>query len=214
MKTRNTPTLLVLILAGFLALSAAHAQGQMIGINILLNQPVTNSIIQDLGAHGQVLDVLPQINGVTLRARSSELSTIQRLPYVAGANRDEHGDLASGTNYWNLDAINVTDFGATPPRVVGYDGAGVYIAVIDTGLPFNWRAYFPEERIAVELARSFGAEAESEGRFRASRRHGSGTRMAMESRLRASFSDFATICRIRRCLRPSMEWRRKRPSSR
>jgi subtilisin family serine protease len=158
MKTRNTPTVLLAIIAGFLALGATRvqAQGQMIGINVLLNQPPSNSILQDLGAHGQVLDVLPQINGLTMRAQASELFTIQALPYVAGANRDEQGDLASGTNYWSLDAINVTDFGATPPRVVGYDGAGVYIAVIDTGLPFNWRAYFPEERIAVELARSFG----------------------------------------------------------
>jgi hypothetical protein len=155
MKTRNTLTLLVPILAGCLALSAAHAQGQMIGINVLLNQPATNSVLQDLGAHGQVLDVLPQINGVTLRAQTSELSTIQSLPYVAGASRDEQSDLLSGANDWNLDAVNVTDFGTTPPRVVGYDGAGVYIAVIDSGLPFNWRAYFPEERIAVDLARGF-----------------------------------------------------------
>jgi subtilisin family serine protease len=125
----------------------------MIGINVVLNQPVTNSVLQDLGAHGQVLDVLPQINGVTLRAQTSELSTIQSLPYVAGASRDEQSDLLSGANDWNLDAVNVTDFGAG--RVVGYDGAGVYIAVIDSGLPFNWRAYFPEERIAVDLARGF-----------------------------------------------------------
>jgi subtilisin family serine protease len=161
MKTRNTTILLVAIVTGFLPLSATNAQGQMIGINVLLNQPPSNSILQDLGAHGQVLDVLPQINGVTLRARSSELSTIQSLPYVAGANPDGQVDLlqndfSDGTNYWNLDAVNVTDFAATPPRVVGYDGDGVYIAVIDTGLPFNWRAYFPEERIAVNLARSFG----------------------------------------------------------
>ncbi len=153
MKTRNTPTLLVAIVAAFLTLGATRAQGQMIGINVLLNQPVTNNILQDLGAHGQVLDVLPQINGLTMRAQASELSTIQSLPYVAGANPDEQGDLASGTNYWNLDAVNVTDFGMG--RVVGYDGQGVYIAVIDSGLPFNWRAYFPEERIAEEFARGF-----------------------------------------------------------
>ena len=124
MKTRNTLTLLVTIVAGFLALAAtrAQAQNQMIGINVLLNQPVTNSILQDLGAHGQVLDVISQINGVTLRARSSELSTIRALPYVAGANADEQGEnFASGANYWSLDAVNVTDFGRSG-RIVGYDG--------------------------------------------------------------------------------------------
>ena len=148
----------ILILA-FTLLSAANAQGQMIGINVHLNQPPSNSILQDLGAHGQVLDVIPQIHGVTMRAQPSELSAIQALPYVAGANPDTQGyaenDFSAGTNYWNLDAVNVTDFGTTPPRVVGYDGDGVYVGVIDSGLPFNWRAYFPEERIAVELARGF-----------------------------------------------------------
>jgi subtilisin family serine protease len=163
MKTRNTPTLLVAIVAGFLALSAANAQGEMIGINVLLNQPPSNNILQDLGTHGQVLDVLPQIHGVTLRAHASELSTIQALPYVQGANPDETSDLASGANHWSLDAVNVTDFGTTPPRVIDYDGAGVYIAVIDTGLPSNWRAYFPEERIAVEFARGFGGGGGTRG---------------------------------------------------
>ena len=156
MKTRNTLTLLATILVGFLTVGATRvqAQGQMIGINVHLNQPPSNSILQDLGRHGQVLDVISQINGVTLRARSSELSTIQSLPYVAGANPDTQGDLMSGTNFWSLDAVNVTDFATG--RTVGYDGTGIYIAVIDTGLPFNWRAYFPEERIAVQYARGFG----------------------------------------------------------
>jgi subtilisin family serine protease len=160
MKTRNTLTPLVAIVACVLALNAspAQAQEQMIGINVLLNQPPSESILQDLGAQGQVLDVLPQINGVTLSAQASELSAIQALPYVEGANPDSQGDLASdfsgGADDWNLDAVNVTDFGTT--RIVDYDGEGVYIAVIDSGLQFNWRAYFPEERIAVEFARSFG----------------------------------------------------------
>src|SRR4029450_12533616 len=133
----------------------------------LLNQPVTDTILQDLGTHGQVLDVISQINGVTLREQSSELSTIQTLPYVAGADPDaqvyEQSDFSAGTNYWNLDAVNVTDFGATPPRVVGYDGDGAYVGVIDTGLPFNWRDYFPEERIAVEFARGFGGGGGNRG---------------------------------------------------
>src|SRR5215510_13007542 len=144
MKNRTQLTKIILLLAVLLTLGAAQAQatGQMIGINVLLNQPVTESILQDLGAHGQVLDVISQINAVTLRARSSELSTIQGLSYVAEANADEQGNLESGANYWSLDAVNVTDFGTG--RTVGYDGTDVYIAVIDTGLPFNWREYFPE----------------------------------------------------------------------
>jgi subtilisin family serine protease len=162
MKNRTQLTKIILLFAVLLTLGAAgaQAQNQMIGINVLLNQPATDNILRDLGRHGQVLDVISQINGVTLRARSSELSAIQTLPYVAGANPDTQGhaesDFSAGTNHWNLDAVNVTDFGATPPRVVGYDGEGVYVGVIDSGLPFNWRAYFPEERIAVEFARSFG----------------------------------------------------------
>jgi subtilisin family serine protease len=156
----------ILILALTLV-SPANAQGQMIGINVLLNQPPNESILQDLGAHGQVLDVLPQIHGVTIRARASELSTIQALPYVEGANPDATFDLSSeqdlsdGANHWALDAVNVTDFGTT--RTVDYDGEGVYVGVIDSGLPFNWRAYFPEERIAVEHARSFGGGGGNRG---------------------------------------------------
>jgi subtilisin family serine protease len=162
MKNRTQLTRIILLLVALLTLGTAQAQAQnqLIGINVLLNQPVTQSILQDLGAHGQVLDVISQINGVTLRARSSELSTIQTLPYVTGANPDTQGyaesDFSAGTNYWNLDTVNVTDFGATPPRIVDYDGEGVYVGVIDSGLPSNWRAYFPEERIAVEFARGFG----------------------------------------------------------
>jgi subtilisin family serine protease len=156
----------ILILALTLV-SPANAQGEMIGINVLLNQPPNESILQDLGAHGQVLDVLPQIHGVTIRAQASELSTIQALPYVEGANPDATFDLSSeqdlsdGANHWALDVVNVTDFGTT--RTVGYDGEGVYVGVIDSGLPFNWRAYFPEERIAVEFARSFGGGGGNRG---------------------------------------------------
>src|SRR6266536_58906 len=170
MKNRTQLTKIILLLAVvLLTLGAtwAQAQNQMIGINVVLNQPPSNNILRDLGAHGQVLDVISQINAVTLRARSSELATIQTLPYVAGANPDTEGyaesDFSAGTNYWNLDAVNVTEFGTTPPRVVGYDGDGVYMAVIDSGLPFNWRAYFPEERIAVEFARSFGGGGGNRG---------------------------------------------------
>lgn len=48
---------------------------------------------------------------------------------------------------WDLDLINVESVSQT--------GAGVYIAVLDTGLAPNWRDYFPANRIAVQLAAGF-----------------------------------------------------------
>jgi subtilisin family serine protease len=136
-----------------------------IGINIVLAGDITNEILADLESYGTVLDLLPQIDALTMRVEESQLAMIQALPYIAGASADgevelgstahvQMDDLGDGANVWNLDAINVTDFGVG--RTVEYDGSGVYVAVIDDGLPSNWREYFPEERIAAEFARSFG----------------------------------------------------------
>jgi subtilisin family serine protease len=145
----------------------------MIGINVLLNQAVSDAALADLNLHGQVLDLIPEINAVTLRAHISDLPAIQALPYVAAADQDmpAHAfesddtvpvpDFATGANMWNLDAINVTDFGAA--RTVAYDGEGVYVVVIDSGLPHSWRAYFPEERIASQFARGFSGGGGEQG---------------------------------------------------
>jgi subtilisin family serine protease len=137
-----------------------------IGVNVVLNTEVTDAILADLGTHGLVRDVMYEIQGVTLRAKASELDIIRALSYVSAANPDSERDGApidtvAATNFtdgrstWDLDAINVTDYGFNN-RQVAYDGTGVYVAVLDTGLLDSWRQYFPEERIAVEYARCFG----------------------------------------------------------
>ena len=48
---------------------------------------------------------------------------------------------------WDADMIN--------SDISGYTGAGVYVAVLDTGLAPNWKDYFPEERIAQHLGKGF-----------------------------------------------------------
>ena len=161
------------LVAGVLTFQPAHAESRHIGINVLLNQAVTDALLADLGTHGQVLDVIPEIKAVMLNAEESELPVIQALSYVAGANPDRECSLAqsggglpltefaNGANQWSLDAINVTDFGGG--RTVPYDGTGVYVAVIDTGLATNWRGYFPEQRIATQFARSFGGGGGEKG---------------------------------------------------
>lgn len=161
--------LTIVLLATTLAIAlptSAAPPNRMIGINVLLNTDVTDQILADLSKYGRVTDAIPQLNAVTIRAKASLLPSIQDLPYVAAANPDaeRYGapidtvlveNFANGLSTWNLDAINVTDFGFNN-RQVTYDGTGVYVAVLDTGLLDSWRQYFPEERIATEYAICFG----------------------------------------------------------
>jgi len=48
---------------------------------------------------------------------------------------------------WDLDIIDV--------EKTEYDGEGIYVAVLDTGLVANWNNYFPEERIATKYGIGF-----------------------------------------------------------
>lgn len=157
-------TLLVVIALGALV-AAAQRGDRTIAFNVVLNVPVDDSMLSRLQAFGRIRDVIPEINAVLMQAPESQLAAIQRLPFVAAANpdREREGspidtvlveDFANGLSTWNLDAINVTDFGFDN-RQVAQDGTGVYVAVLDTGLLDTWRQYFPEERIASEYGKSF-----------------------------------------------------------
>ena len=53
----------------------------------------------------------------------------------------------SGYATWDSDMINI--------ETVSQTGAGVYVAVLDTGMVPNWRDYFPEERVNTALGIGF-----------------------------------------------------------
>ncbi len=163
---KRTVIALFLIAALVLNFQTADAASgnSMIGINILLNTDITDDILTDLALHGTIRDVVYEIDALTMQIRSSDLKDIKKLPYVLMANPDAERsgapvdtvavtDFLNGRSTWDLDAINVTDLGAG--RTIAYDGTGVYVAVLDTGLVDAWRQYFPEERIAVEYAKAF-----------------------------------------------------------
>ena len=163
MRIRPLPLALLTVLA---VPSLSAAPDRMVGINVQLNTDATPAILADLGAHGRVRDVLVSIDCVTLQARESELAAIRALPYVQAANPDAERkgspvdtvgatNFSGGINTWDLDAVDVTDLVAGPDRTIGYDGSGVYVAVLDTGLLDSWRQYFPQERIATQFARAF-----------------------------------------------------------
>jgi subtilisin family serine protease len=167
MKKRMIVWTLVVLLfaAGTIKISSAP-DNRTVGINIVLNTEITSSHLAELEKYGKVRDVIYEIRAVTMLAKESSLRAILALPFVLAANPDAERlgapvdtvpveDFANGLSTWNLDTINVTDYGFNN-RQVGFDGTGVYVAVLDTGLLDSWRQYFPQERIAVEYAKSFG----------------------------------------------------------
>lgn len=171
MKQKWFSILLVVSLVLSTMLVSGARTNKMISVNVLLNTDVTASILADLGNHGKVRDVIYQLDAVTMQARESALDAIRALPYVAAANPDaeRHGapvDTVSAENFldglstWDQDAINVTNPGFNN-RQVAYDGTGVYVAVLDTGLLDSWRQYFPQERIATQYAKAFSGNSEN-----------------------------------------------------
>ncbi|HEU0307413.1 MAG TPA: hypothetical protein VFR30_10635, partial [Lysobacter sp.] len=141
--------------------------GRQVGVNVLLNTEPSAAILAELASYGAVRGVLAEIDAVTLRTTEGGLAAIRALPYVIAANPDAvrngrpvdtvaANSFVNGISTWDQDAVDVTDKVApgNPPRTglaALFDGAGVYVAVLDTGLLDTWRQYFPQERIASQF---------------------------------------------------------------
>ncbi|MDP2999095.1 MAG: hypothetical protein Q8N47_16525 [Bryobacterales bacterium] len=69
-------------------LLCAPLSAKVIGINVVLNTPLTGVVLTDLGRFGKVRDVVPEIRAVTLQADDSRLAAIRALRYVVAANPD------------------------------------------------------------------------------------------------------------------------------
>lgn len=137
----------------------------VVRLNAVLDGPITAERIAAINKIGAVKNVLAEINAVTVQGKGLAPADLLALPFVVAANYDAErttgpvspladDSMEHGRSTWDLDAVDVTDYGLG--RIATLDGAGVYVAVLDTGLVDGWQNYFPVERIATQYAKAFG----------------------------------------------------------
>jgi subtilisin family serine protease len=75
------------------------------------------------------------------------MGTVGLSTAYAGMPFQGETSTAGGYSTWDSDMINIENVDQT--------GAGVYVAVLDTGLVPNWQDYFPQERVNTTLGIGF-----------------------------------------------------------
>lgn len=141
-----------------LAWVPAQAQGQGQVRALVQVSDTSDQTIRQLSRHGSVNAVFPEIGYVAMKIKPDQAgpgSALRSDPAVLAVSRDHQVSIHSHTGIlaWDQDMIDVE--AVHPAGGVEYDGTGVYVAVLDTGLVPNWRDYFPAERIAIDLGRAF-----------------------------------------------------------
>ncbi len=123
--------------------------------------PLTPSMLEVLEKYGKVHGVIERYNIVAITPRGPRArQAIERLPFVATVEDDQPRYLTD-VGSWDRDIIDVVDVqesgtvGDPDPREVADTGAGVHVAVIDSGLIKNWRTFLPTQSIRTDLARAF-----------------------------------------------------------
>jgi subtilisin family serine protease len=132
---------------------------------VQLTGTVTQSRLNQLKTYGTVHLVLKRFNAVAMTPKGPKSkAALLALPFVKFSENDWMR-WESRTGTWDRDLIdttNVEENGFTPnfadiedPREVSQTGAGVHVAVIDTGLVKNWRSILPVSQVATEFATAF-----------------------------------------------------------
>lgn len=137
--------------------------------------PLTPEVADAIGSNGvRVTQVWPEIDAMAVVANSARVAELQADPRVALVEPDQEGhapardpfdafgavaplveipSLAStgALTTWNQDMSDTSGS--------GFDGTGVTVAIVDSGLPQNWPEFLPAGvRVDTGHAAGFGAE--------------------------------------------------------
>ncbi|MBN2048760.1 MAG: S8 family serine peptidase [Anaerolineaceae bacterium] len=156
--------LLLAVLLLITSFGSVAAAPKNLTVNVLLNTAPTFDALKELKSFGKISYVYEKVDAIVMSVAETDLEALRAHPLVLAATPDAERstapvhpvavtDFANGIIPWDLDVMNIGQFPTT--REVSETGAGVYVAVLDTGLVDTWRAYFPEERIATEYAIAF-----------------------------------------------------------
>lgn len=160
--------------AGYMPLLTSSNQGSAPDagrILVSVDGPITDALLADLASYGKIHEVIHRLGLVALTPQGKrERAELARLHFVKHVESDQPRFLTQSTASWDRDILDVHDveengsIGTPDAREVAQTGAGVHVAVIDTGLVKNWRDFLIETRVRTDLARAFlggGATAEN-----------------------------------------------------
>jgi subtilisin family serine protease len=156
------------------AASDGNNGGGTVSLLVKSRVPLTPDVAASIGSHAvHVSYVWPEINAMALTINPSRIADLSADPLVARLEADEQGQVpglnpqgetgtaaptivvplpesGTTTQTWNQDMADTVGS--------GYDGTGVTVAVVDSGLPQNYEEFLPPNTVDLEHAAGFGAE--------------------------------------------------------
>ena len=151
------------VVSGFLPLLNDQGSAPRTGRLVIISKvPVTDAILAELSNYATVHGVIPRYNLIAVTPRGPQnRAVIERLWFVQSTETDQPRYLTNHTASWDRDILDVRDveesgvIGTPDPPEVPQTGAGVHVAVVDTGLPKNWAAFLPPASVRTDLGRAF-----------------------------------------------------------
>jgi len=167
--------LLVCVSPGSATAATSSNDNGTVALLVKSKVALTPDVVSAISSHAsRVTYVWPEIRAMALTATPAKIADLLADPVVDLVESDLQGQAPSDDSTvptglsqppstvvpiftsstpiqtWNLDMADTAGN--------GYDGTGVTVAVVDSGLPENWKEFLPADSVDLTHAAGFGAE--------------------------------------------------------